>query len=69
MQKQARDDLYLLSIKLRRAQADYDRARFRGDAERIRSSQIQLSAITSERDLLIRRLNEKMSGDALQPRP
>ena len=69
MEKQAREDLYLLSIRLRRAQVDHDRACFRGDAERIRRSQLQLDAITSERDRLIRRLSENMSREAVLPRP
>jgi hypothetical protein len=67
MQSAAREDLDLLAIKLRRAQTDYERARSRSDAERVWRSQMQMSAITSERDRLIRRLGEQMSGEAAQP--
>jgi hypothetical protein len=66
MQFIAREDLDLLAIKLRRAQTDYERARSRGDAERIWRSQMQMSAITSERDRLIRQLGEQMSGKTAQ---
>ncbi len=53
MQSAAREDLDLLAIKLRRAQTDYERARSRGDAERVWRSQLQMNAITSERNHLI----------------
>jgi hypothetical protein len=62
MQSTAREELDLLAIKLRRAQTDHERARSRGDAERVWRSQIQMSAITSERDRLIRQLGEQISG-------
>jgi len=62
MQSTAREELDLLAIKLRRAETDYERARSRGDAERVWRSQLQMDAITSERDRLIRRLGAQMSG-------
>ena len=62
MQSIAREELDLLAIKLRRAETDYERARSRGDAERIWRSQLQIDAITSERDRLIRQLGAQMSG-------
>jgi hypothetical protein len=67
MQFTVREDLDLLAIKLRRAQTDFERARSRGDAERVWRSQMQMSAITSERDRLIRQLGAQMSGKAAQP--
>ncbi len=62
MQSAAREELDLLAIKLRQAETDYERARSRGDAERVWRSQMQMSAITSERDRLIRQLGAQMSG-------
>ena len=62
MQSIAREQLDLLAIKLRRAQTDHERARARGDGERVWRSQMQMSAITSERDRLIRQLGEQLSG-------
>ena len=67
MQFTAREALDLLAIKLRRVQTDYERARSRGDAERVSHSQMKMSAITSERDRLIRQLGEQVSGKAAQP--
>jgi hypothetical protein len=49
-------DLDLLSVKLRHVQADYERARSRGDAERIHQFRLQMGAIVAERDRLIRHL-------------
>jgi hypothetical protein len=62
MQSTAREELDLLAIKLRRAETDYERARSRGDAERVWRSQLQMDAITSERDRLIKQLGTQMSG-------
>ena len=62
MQAAVREELDLLAIKLRRAETDYERARSRGDAERVWRSQLQMDAITSERDRLIRQLGAQMSG-------
>jgi len=67
MQIRAREDLELLAIKLRRAQTDYERARSRGDAERVRHAQAKMSAIASERDRLIMQLSIKMSGRSAPP--
>jgi len=67
MQAAVREELDLLAIKLRRAQTDHERARSRGDAERVWRSQMQMSAITSERDRLIKQLGERMFGQAAQP--
>jgi|HubBroStandDraft_1064217.scaffolds.fasta_scaffold641850_1 hypothetical protein len=50
-------DLDLLSVKLRRVQAEYERARSRGDAERIHRFRLQMGAIVAERDRLIRHLS------------
>ena len=67
MQAAVREELDLLAIKLRRAQTDHERARSRGDAERVWRSQMQMSAITSERDRLIMQLSNKMSGRSAPP--
>ena len=45
-----------LASKLRRAQADYQRARAMGDTERVCHFQIQINALTAERELLKKRL-------------
>ena len=62
MQSSAREELDLLAIKLHQAQTDYERARSRGDAERVWRSQMQISAISSERNRVIKKLGEQMSG-------
>lgn len=53
----AQKDLDLLSVKLRRIRTDYERARSRGDAERIHQFRLQLSAIVAERDRIVKRLS------------
>jgi len=52
MDARAREDLDLLSVKLRRAQTDYEWACSRGDAERASQFQIKIKGITTERDRL-----------------
>jgi hypothetical protein len=48
-------DLDLVLERLRGAQADYDWARSRGDAERAALVRIKLQSITAEHDRLMRR--------------
>jgi hypothetical protein len=48
-------DLDLILERLRNAQADYDWARSRGDAERAAQVRIKLQSIAAEHDRLIRR--------------
>lgn len=55
----AQKDLDFLSLKLRRVRTDYERARLRGDAERVDQYRLQLSAISAERDRLVRRLTSE----------
>jgi hypothetical protein len=64
MQARAERDLDVLTTKLRRAQADYQRARSLGDSERICRFQIQINALTVERDRLIKYLLKAESGDS-----
>jgi hypothetical protein len=59
MNAQARDDLDLLSAKLRRIQGGYEWARSRGDAERISQFRMQLNAIADERNCLIKHVSDK----------
>jgi hypothetical protein len=49
MHARALENLDLLSTKLRRAQTDYERARSRGDVERIYQFRLQMNAIVAER--------------------
>jgi hypothetical protein len=56
---QGRDDLDVLLAKLRHAQADYDWARSRGDAERVAQIRIKLQGMNAERDRLIRRASNR----------
>jgi hypothetical protein len=49
MHTRALEDLDLLSTKLRRVQTDYERARSRGDVERIYQFRLQMNAIVAER--------------------
>jgi hypothetical protein len=49
-------DLDVLLERLRCAQADYDWARSRGDAERAAQVRIKLQSITAEHDRLIHRM-------------
>lgn len=55
MNAQAQEALDFLSRKLKRVQSRYEWARSRGDSESINQYQIQLDAITGERDRLSRR--------------
>jgi hypothetical protein len=55
MNAQSREDLDLLSAKLRRIQVGYEWARSRGDPDRICQFRMQLNAIAAERDRLTRR--------------
>ena len=50
MDARARENLDLLSVKLRRAQADYEWACSRGDVEHASHFQIKIKGITAERD-------------------
>jgi hypothetical protein len=52
MYAQVREGLDLLSAKLRRIQIHYEWARTRGDSDRINQFQMQLNAISTERDRL-----------------
>jgi len=49
MHARALEHLDLLATKLRRAQTDYERARSRGDAERVDQFRLQMNAIAAER--------------------
>ena len=61
-------ELDSLSIKLRRVQLEYERARFRGDADRICQFRLQMSAIVAERDRLLGpRFRRDASGYARPP--
>jgi len=61
MQVHAPEELTALSSRLLRAQTDCERARLRGDEERLWHFRLRLAAITLERDRLIKQLGEKMS--------
>jgi hypothetical protein len=52
---QAYQELDLVLASLRLAQADYDWARSRGDAERVAQVRVKLRGITAEHDRLVRR--------------
>ena len=56
MYVRSRHDLDVLASKLRRAQADHQRARAQGDTERVCHFQIQINALMAERELLKKRL-------------
>lgn len=58
----AQDDINRLSTQLRHIQSEFDRARARGDFERISRARIQMSAIIAERDRLMRHLSALMIG-------
>jgi hypothetical protein len=47
---QARINVDVLSARLREAQAEYEWARSRGDAERATQARIRMQAISAERD-------------------
>jgi hypothetical protein len=57
MDARARENLDLLSVKLRRAQADYEWACSRGDVEHASHFQIKIKGITAERDRLTSRMS------------
>jgi hypothetical protein len=61
MHAHIRDNLDLLSSQLFRAQTAYERARSRGDAERVDHARLQLSAIIAERDRLMKAAPEPIS--------
>jgi len=63
MYARARDGLDLLSARLWSLKKDYNWARSRGDSERVRLFEIQIKAITAERERLIHHLSENMSRD------
>jgi hypothetical protein len=58
------NDLDVMTIKLSRAQADYQRARSFNDAERVSRFQIQINALTVERDRLLKYLRKTGAGDS-----
>jgi hypothetical protein len=57
------NDLDVLTTKLSRAQADYQRARSLNDSERVSRFQIQINALTVERDRLLKYLRKTGAGD------
>lgn len=63
MHARAREDLDLLSTRLRRIQADYERARSRGDTERVYQFRLQMNAIVAERDRLLEHLPSNAPRD------
>lgn len=63
----AQEEFKRLSMRLRHVQTDYERARLRGDAERVQRARLQMRAITAEREQLIRHMSQSASGGA--PRP
>jgi hypothetical protein len=63
MYSRAREGLDLLSVRLWGLKKDCNWARSRGDAERVRLFEIQIKAITSERERLIHHLSETMSRE------
>ncbi|HEV2188945.1 MAG TPA: hypothetical protein VGR70_17180 [Stellaceae bacterium] len=67
MYARARDGLDLLSTKLWSLKKDYNWARSRGDSERVRLFEIQIKAITAERERLMHQLSTNMSRN-LSPR-
>jgi len=58
-----RNDLEFLASRLFRAQREYERARARGDVERINQSRVKLSAIMAERDRLLGTLYKRAPED------
>ena len=58
------NDLDVMTIKLSRAQADYQRARSLNDSERVSRFQIQINALTVERDRLLKYLRKTGAGDS-----
>ena len=63
MYARAREGLDSLSTRLWSLKKDYNWARSRGDAERARVFELQMKAITTERERLIQHLSENMSRD------
>ena len=63
MYARAREGLDLLSMRLWGLKKDCNWARSRGDSERVRQFEIQIKAITGERERLIHHLSETMSRD------
>jgi len=57
-------ELDTLSAKFTRIQTEYEQALLRGDAERIHRCQLQMRAITAERDALTKRLVKESPGAA-----
>lgn len=68
MYARAREGLDSLSTRLWSLKKDYNWACSRGDAERARAFELQMQAITAERDRLIRRLSDNMSLDMARRR-
>jgi hypothetical protein len=63
MYARAREGLDLLSTRLWGLKKDYNWARSRGDSERVHLFELQMKAITEERERLIQHLSENMSRD------
>lgn len=63
MYARAREGLDSLSTRLWSLKKHYNWACSRGDAERARAFEIQMDAITAERDRLIQHLSESISRD------
>jgi hypothetical protein len=60
MHAQSKRELDLLSTRLSQVQRDYERARSRGDAERVYRFRLQISAMMTERDRLVRNLSKSV---------
>ena len=61
MYDRAREGLGLLSSRLWNLRKDYNWARSRGDSERAHQFELQMKAITAERERLIEHLSQTMS--------
>ena len=66
MYARAQEGLEILSTRLWSIKKNYNWARSRGDSERAYQFEIQIKAITAERDRLIRHLSEKSRGASLR---
>ena len=60
-------ELDSLSMKLHRVQTEYERARFRGDADRIYQFRLQMSAIVAERDRLMGQQSHRDASGYARP--
>ena len=62
MYARAQEGLEVLSTRLWSIKKNYNWARSRGDAERAHQFELQMKAITTERERLIQHLSEKSLG-------